>query len=166
MTAHHSSHIAFLFPGQGSQAVGMGKELAALYPVAKETFDEADEALGYKLSQLCVEGPEDKLKLTEITQPAHADLLAWHRRLLELRWTEPMLTDGRMDRAQVRYDESQRWLVLERGPITLACNLGSMVRRILLPSTDPKLLMASQSGQTLEPGAVTLPPDSVVVVKN
>ena len=48
----------------------MGKELAALYPVAKETFDEADDALGYKLSQLCFEGPEDKLKLTEITQPA------------------------------------------------------------------------------------------------
>jgi [acyl-carrier-protein] S-malonyltransferase len=62
--------VALLFPGQGSQAVGMGKELAALYPVAQETFDEADAALGYKLSQLCFEGPEDKLKLTEITQPA------------------------------------------------------------------------------------------------
>jgi len=62
--------LALLFPGQGSQAVGMGKELAANYPVAKQTFDEADEALGYKLSQLCFEGPEDQLKLTEITQPA------------------------------------------------------------------------------------------------
>lgn len=61
---------AFLFPGQGSQAAGMGKELSALYPVARETFDEADEALGYKLSTLCFEGPDDKLKLTEITQPA------------------------------------------------------------------------------------------------
>jgi [acyl-carrier-protein] S-malonyltransferase len=62
--------IAFLFPGQGSQAVGMGKDLAALYPVAQETFDEADAALGYKLSKLCFEGPEDQLRLTEITQPA------------------------------------------------------------------------------------------------
>lgn len=62
--------IAFLFPGQGSQAVGMGKELAAMYPVARETFDEADEALGYKISDLCFEGPEEELKLTEITQPA------------------------------------------------------------------------------------------------
>jgi [acyl-carrier-protein] S-malonyltransferase len=61
---------AFLFPGQGSQAAGMGKELAALYPVARETFDEADEALGYKLSTLCFEGPDDQLKMTEITQPA------------------------------------------------------------------------------------------------
>ncbi len=66
----HSSPIAFLFPGQGSQSVGMGKELAAMYPVARETFDEADAALGYNLSQLCFEGPEDQLKLTEITQPA------------------------------------------------------------------------------------------------
>jgi len=64
------SRIAFLFPGQGSQAVGMGKELAEKYPVARQTFDEADKALGYKLSQLCFEGPEDQLKLTEITQPA------------------------------------------------------------------------------------------------
>jgi len=48
----------------------MGRELAALYPVARETFDEADAALGFKLSQLCFEGPEDRLKLTEITQPA------------------------------------------------------------------------------------------------
>ena len=62
--------IALLFPGQGSQAVGMGKELADNYAVARQTFEEADEALGYKLSQLCFEGPEDQLRLTEITQPA------------------------------------------------------------------------------------------------
>jgi len=48
----------------------MGKDLAAAYSVAQQTFDEADAALGYKLSQLCFEGPEEKLKLTEITQPA------------------------------------------------------------------------------------------------
>jgi len=64
------SKLAFLFPGQGSQSVGMGRELAANYPVAQQTFDEADAALDYKLSQLCFEGPEEKLRLTEITQPA------------------------------------------------------------------------------------------------
>ena len=67
---HGNGPVAFLFPGQGSQAVGMGKDLAAMYPVAQETFDEADAALGFKLSQLCWEGPEDQLKMTEITQPA------------------------------------------------------------------------------------------------
>jgi [acyl-carrier-protein] S-malonyltransferase len=66
----NSSLIAFLFPGQGSQVVGMGQELAEKYSVARQTFEEADAALGYKLSQICFEGPEEKLKLTEITQPA------------------------------------------------------------------------------------------------
>ncbi len=66
----HAGAIALLFPGQGSQAVGMGKELAEHHAVARQTFEEADEVLGYKLSQLCFEGPEDKLRLTEITQPA------------------------------------------------------------------------------------------------
>jgi [acyl-carrier-protein] S-malonyltransferase len=61
---------ALLFPGQGSQRVGMGKELALRYAVAKQTFDEADAALGEKLSQLCWEGPEDTLTLTANTQPA------------------------------------------------------------------------------------------------
>jgi len=75
----NSSNVAFLFPGQGSQAVGMGKELADKFPLAKQTFDEADEALGYKLSQLCFEGPEEQLRLTEITQPAilTASVAAW-----------------------------------------------------------------------------------------
>jgi len=64
------SKIALIFPGQGSQLVGMGKDLSEKYPVARQTFEEADEALGYKLSQLCFEGPEEELRLTEKTQPA------------------------------------------------------------------------------------------------
>jgi len=65
-----NSKIALIFPGQGSQLVGMGKDLADKYPAARHTFEEADEALGYKLSQVCFEGPEDQLRLTEVTQPA------------------------------------------------------------------------------------------------
>jgi len=62
--------IAFVFPGQGAQKVGMGKALAEAFPVCRQTFDEADAALGESLSTLCFEGPEDKLMLTENTQPA------------------------------------------------------------------------------------------------
>jgi [acyl-carrier-protein] S-malonyltransferase len=64
------SKIAFLFPGQGSQFAGMGKSLADAFPEAARIFQEADDALGFPLSRLCFEGPEDQLKLTENTQPA------------------------------------------------------------------------------------------------
>jgi [acyl-carrier-protein] S-malonyltransferase len=64
------SSIAFTFPGQGSQAVGMGKDLADAYPEARAVFDEVDAALGEKLSTTMFEGPEDVLRLTENAQPA------------------------------------------------------------------------------------------------
>jgi [acyl-carrier-protein] S-malonyltransferase len=86
--------IAFLFPGQGSQAVGMGKELAEKFPVARQSFEEADEALGYRLSQVCFEGPEDQLRLTEITQPAilTTSVAAW--RVLNERGLAPGFVAG------------------------------------------------------------------------
>ena len=65
-----TDRIAFVFPGQGSQYVGMGKDLCAQFAVAKQTFAEADDALGSGLSELCFYGPEGDLKLTENTQPA------------------------------------------------------------------------------------------------
>jgi [acyl-carrier-protein] S-malonyltransferase len=61
---------AILFPGQGSQRVGMGRDLAQQFKLARETYDEADEVLGFSLSKLCFDGPEDDLTLTKFTQPA------------------------------------------------------------------------------------------------
>jgi [acyl-carrier-protein] S-malonyltransferase len=86
--------IAFIFPGQGSQAVGMGKDLAEKYSIARQTFEEADEALGYKLSQVCFEGQEDQLRLTEITQPAILTASIAALRVLEDRIPRPSFVAG------------------------------------------------------------------------
>ncbi len=89
-----STKIAFLFPGQGSQAAGMGRELAERYPIAAETFAEADEALGLSISRRCFEGPDEDLRLTENTQPAilTVSVAAW--RVLEREGVRPELAAG------------------------------------------------------------------------
>src|SRR5258708_4470048 len=88
------ARIAYIFPGQGSQFLGMGKDLAEKYPVARQTFEEADEALGYQLSRICFEGPEEQLRLTEITQPAILTMSVAALRVLEGRIPKPTFVAG------------------------------------------------------------------------
>jgi [acyl-carrier-protein] S-malonyltransferase len=86
--------IAFIFPGQGSQKVGMGKALADAFPICRQTFDEADAALGEPLSAIAFEGPEDRLMLTENTQPAILAVSTAACRLLTSRGIEPAYVAG------------------------------------------------------------------------
>jgi [acyl-carrier-protein] S-malonyltransferase len=86
--------IAFVFPGQGSQKVGMGQALAETFPVCRETFEEADAALGWPLSRLCFSGPEDQLALTMNTQPATLAVSIAACRLLASRGLVPAFVAG------------------------------------------------------------------------
>ena len=83
--------LAFIFPGQGSQKVGMGKDFWERFSLAKELFAEADDSLGFKISAVCFEGPEEKLRLTSYTQPA---LLAVSTIAFRLLGIEPGLAAG------------------------------------------------------------------------
>jgi [acyl-carrier-protein] S-malonyltransferase len=83
--------IAYIFPGQGSQYAGMGKDLADNFPVARQVFEEANDALGFDLAALCYNGPEDDLKLTANTQPAILTTSVAALRVLE---TETDLVPG------------------------------------------------------------------------
>lgn len=85
---------AFLFPGQGSQAVGMGKALAERYPEARAAFEEADQVLGFALSRLCFEGPAEELTQTQNTQPALLVTSLAAYRVLESRGARPASAAG------------------------------------------------------------------------
>src|ERR1700722_1955214 len=85
---------AFLFPGQGSQSVGMGRALYDAFPTARAVFDKADAALGFPLSAIIFEGPDETLKLTEHTQPAILTVSVAAARVLAEKGIAPIFAAG------------------------------------------------------------------------
>jgi len=87
-----------------------------------------------------------RLDWHELTCEPHASLLEWHRRLIRLRQQPPTLTDGRIDQVRVRFNEDARWLALERGPVTVACNLAASAQLVPLPQErSGRILLASEA---------------------
>ncbi len=171
--SHQKSPIVFMFPGQGSQQVGMGRELAAMYPVAQETFDEADEALGYKLSQLCFEGPEDQLKLTEITQPAilTASVAAW--RVLQSLGIAPSYVVGHslgeysanVAAGTLSFADAVR-TVRNRGKYmqeAVPVGVGAMAAVIALPAEEVEKVCAESAQGEVSQAANLNSPDQIVI---
>jgi len=106
-----------------------------------------------------------KLDWSEREREPHVSLLDWHRHLIRLRREVPALADGRLDRVRVHYDEEAKWLVVERGPVAVACNLAARVQCVpmRMPSGSQALLVSDSAVQMTADG-VLLPPDAVAIL--
>lgn len=106
-----------------------------------------------------------KLNWDEISSHPHAEMLAWHRQLIQLRRTEASLSDGDLAAVRVRFNETQRWLVMQRGAISVIGNLGKANQTVMTGPGEQKILLTSEAGVEIADGKVNLPPDSVVILK-
>jgi len=106
-----------------------------------------------------------KLNWSEIKTKSHAELIEWHRQLIQLRGKEAALSDGCMDQVKAHFDEAARWLVVERGPVTIACNLSDKTQPVPLRAGKQAVLLASAEGIVVGDGKVNLPSDAVVILK-
>jgi maltooligosyltrehalose trehalohydrolase len=105
-----------------------------------------------------------KLDWSELEREPHRSLLEWYRALIRLRAGTPELSDGKLARVQVAYDEMERWMLMDRGPISVAVNLGDQARMVALRAASRRLLIASDEQISLKAGGVELPPDSVAII--
>jgi maltooligosyltrehalose trehalohydrolase len=107
-----------------------------------------------------------KLDWDEPAREPHASLLGWYRSLIALRRSRPELSDPRLDQVRSDYDEDARWLLVHRGPLRVAVNLGDQPAELALGGRDAAtILLASDAGIALTPGGLTLPPASLAVVE-
>jgi maltooligosyltrehalose trehalohydrolase len=106
-----------------------------------------------------------KLDWTEVAREPHKSILEWYKRLIRLRVSTPELRDGKFKNVAVNYNEEQRWVVMNRGPVTIAINLGEQTYRVPVPDAGSvRVLLESGERLVLHPGFVELGPDSVAVL--
>jgi [acyl-carrier-protein] S-malonyltransferase len=167
------SKIAFLFPGQGSQFAGMGKSLVERWPVAARVFEEADEALGFKLSSLCFDGPEDQLKLTENTQPALLTVSTAAFAVLREQGVSPDMVAGHslgeysalVAAAALSFFEAVR-LVRHRGRYmqeAVPQGVGAMAALLRLPAEKLDEVLAAAAAGEIVSAANLNSPDQIVI---
>ncbi len=167
------SVIAFLFPGQGSQTVGMGKLLSDAYPIAKRTFEEADEALGFSLSSICFEGSEEQLKQTEITQPALLTVSTAAARVLHEHNIEPTIVAGHslgeysalVAAGSMQFSDALK-LVSKRGQFmqqAVPIGVGAMAALLKLPEGKLESILEEAAQGEVVSAANLNSPDQIVI---
>jgi len=167
---------AFLFPGQGSQFAGMGRSLAEAFPAARLRFEEADDAVGFSLSRLCFDGPEDELKKTENTQPAllAVSVAAWT--VLRTEAGEPNFVAGHslgeysalVAAGSLDFGEALR-LVRKRGRYmqeAVPAGVGAMAALLRLPEGKLDEVLAGAAQGEVVTAANLNSPDQVVIAGN
>jgi maltooligosyltrehalose trehalohydrolase len=108
---------------------------------------------------------QSKLKWEEVSKPPYAEILDWHKRLIQLRRAESDLSDGELTNVCCTFDEKERWLVMKRGRISVVCNFSERSQRIPVGSGTGKIVMASENGIRLAGGSAEMPSESVLILK-